>query len=282
MKPPKPSPPLNVPESSNTVKVSIIGTTSHVHIPTTPFFEPAIKGFDFLDCPAFSFLIQSSSGRSLLFDLGIRKDWQNLAPSVTDWIKEWGVVITVEKDVAEILEDNGVKRESIEGIIWRPPPVTQSGICARLARTSTSPDTFILMGGDVSHHGGQFRPTEYVPLPQELKPNPLDRHSSHPCPGSVFEAVHWKNKVDEPIFEAANLEDGKGASEDFQGAMESIGELVEVDGQDHVFTVVAYDKSLLGIVEFFPAKANQWKEKGWMKGRWAFLGDFKEAVEAAD
>lgn len=119
MKSPKPSPPLHIPESPHTVKVSIIDTTSRVHIPTVPFFQPAIKGFGFLDCPAFSFLIQSSSGRSLLFDLGVRKDWQNLAPVVTDWIQEWGAKVTVEKDVAEILEDNGVKRESIEAIIWR-------------------------------------------------------------------------------------------------------------------------------------------------------------------
>lgn len=162
------------------------------------------------------------------------------------------------------------------------PGHTIGHMCA-LARTSTSPDTFILMGGDVSHHGGQFRPTEYLPLPQELKPNPLDRHSSHPCPGSVFEAMHWKKKVDEPFLEVANLEDGKGASVDFQGAMESIGKLVEIDSHDHIFTVIAHDKSLLEFAEFFPAKANEWKEKSWAeKGRWAFLGDFKEAVEAAD
>ncbi len=32
------------------------------------------------------------------------------------------------------------------------------GHMSGLARTSTNPDTFIFMGGDLCHHGGQMRP----------------------------------------------------------------------------------------------------------------------------
>ncbi|CAJ2513324.1 Uu.00g014430.m01.CDS01 [Anthostomella pinea] len=46
-----------------------------------------------------------------------------------------------------------------------------------LARTSTHPDTFIFMGGDASHHGGEFRPTDYSPLPKELNPMPPRRRN---------------------------------------------------------------------------------------------------------
>jgi hypothetical protein len=44
-----------------------------------------------------------------------------------------------------------------------------SGICADSARTTNGgagADTFVFMGGDACHHGGEFRPTEYRPLPE--------------------------------------------------------------------------------------------------------------------
>lgn len=113
------SPPLNIPHSNSTVNVHIINTTSRIkNIPYSVFVEPPIKGLDFLDCPAFSFLIEHpTNGRKLLFDLGVRKDWENLAPSITDRIRGGGWQITVEKDVAEILQGGGVKFENIEAIV---------------------------------------------------------------------------------------------------------------------------------------------------------------------
>ena len=42
-----------------------------------------------------------------------------------------------------------------------------------LARTSADPPEFIYMGGDIAHHGGEFRPTEYLPIPEKIVPNPM-------------------------------------------------------------------------------------------------------------
>lgn len=89
--------------------------------------------------------------------------------------------------------------------------------------------------------------------------------------------------MDEPFLEVTNPEDGTGISHDFKGAVESIRKLEDFDGNDDVFTVIAHDESLLDVVEFFPTTADGWKEKGWAeKGRWAFLGDFKEAAQEAN
>ena len=55
----------------------------------------------------------------MLFDLGMRKDWQNLAPSIVSMIKTVGADIKVEKDVSEILEEGGIDLKDIDGIIWR-------------------------------------------------------------------------------------------------------------------------------------------------------------------
>lgn len=118
--PAKPAPQINVPLSDITVKVSIIDTTSHISgIPTSVFVQPQIKGYDYLDCPAFSFLIEHPDGRRILFDLGVRKDWSNLAPRIVNRIKDNDWRVTIEKGVSEILLENDVKPESIEGIVWR-------------------------------------------------------------------------------------------------------------------------------------------------------------------
>jgi len=89
-------------------------------MPSNFFFEPEIKGFDTLDPTAFSFLIEHpASSRKLLWDLGVRKDWQDLAPGIAKAIKDRGWKVTVEKGVAEILEEGGVKPKDINSIIWR-------------------------------------------------------------------------------------------------------------------------------------------------------------------
>lgn len=69
--------------------------------------------------PSLSFLLEHSSGRRLVWDLGIRKDWHNYAPVIAKYIPTRNYSIEVEKNVIEILEEGGIKRESIEAVIWR-------------------------------------------------------------------------------------------------------------------------------------------------------------------
>lgn len=146
----------------------------------------------------------------------------------------------------------------------------------------TDNPTFILMGGDACHHGGEFRPTPYLPLPTHISPNPLDRHSAQPCPGALFEAIHRHENGTEPFYEVAVLPGGKGAAHDAVEATETIGKLEEFDADPGVFVVVAHDESLREVVEFFPAGANAWRERRWGEvGRWGFLKDFREAVKVS-
>lgn len=112
---------FTIPESTSIVEISIIDTTSRIRgIPIETFMEPKIKGHDILDCPAYSFLIEHGpSGQKILFDLGVRKDWENLAPKISNAIKEKGWSVTVEKGVVDILKDGGVEPSAIDAIIWR-------------------------------------------------------------------------------------------------------------------------------------------------------------------
>ena len=113
--------PLQIPHSSSLVDVSIIDTTSRIQgIPASVFIEPNIKGFDHFDCPAFSFLVKhKDSKRTVLWDLGVRKDWEKLAPRIVKNVEDGGWKLTIEKGVAEILSDSDISPADIEAIIWR-------------------------------------------------------------------------------------------------------------------------------------------------------------------
>ena len=134
----------------------------------------------------------------------------------------------------------------------------------------------MFLGGDACHHAGQFRPTEYLPLPSHL-PNQLHPSATKPlCPCSIFEQVHPKHSRTEPFYTIAVSPTGQTLATNLGEALESIKHLEEFDANDDVFTVIGHDHSLLGVVDFFPKTANAWKEKEWAdKTRWEFLKDFE-------
>lgn len=150
-------------------------------------------------------------------------------------------------------------------------------MCA-LARTSADPAEFILLGGDVAHHASEFRPTEYVPLPENIEPNPLlppFAKSTFICPGSIFEAIHPNKSSTAPFVKALGF-----MHDDSKGACESVEKLLPFDALENVFSVIAHDLSLKDIVEFYPKTLDCWKQKGWKEqGHWRFLRDFDTGEE---
>ena len=360
-------PPLNIPASRETVNVSIIDTTSHLSgFSTLSFMEPQVASFTHTDCRSYSFLVQhpssSSKYKTLLFDLGVRKDWKNCPPSFVQVIEQSCYKVEIEKDVATILGENRVALSDVGGIIWshwhfdhagdptRFPGITDLivgpgfkqhfvpafptvqdshvderawenrqlceidfdtddgravkigrfqaldfygdgsfylldmpghtvGHMSALARTTLDPPTFIFMGGDIAHHGGEFRPTTYVPLPREISPHPLRnslRMAPPTCPGDVFVALHPKESRTEPFFDPTPAEGGwhHSAAE----ATRSIEKMTEFDAYENIFPVIAHDNSLIGVVDFYPSVANGWLAKGWKEQSfWGFLGSFDTA-----
>lgn len=328
------------------------------------FFEPQVPGYDTLNACVYSFLIKHHSSGSpskydtLIFDLGIRKDWENGAASVVEMVKPHASSLVIEKDVATILRENGQSLEEVGGIIWSHAHFDHTGdpstfptttdlivgptfkanhvpafptipdspvderswqgrtlreidfaaegnglhigqipavdfygdgsfylldtpghavghMCA-LARTTANPPTFMFLGGDIAHQAGEFRPTPYLPLPDSISPSPLKAPFSHPptfCPGEIFAAVHPNQSRTEPFFSPSSGEHAPHL--DAVEAKRSIGKMTEFDAYENVFSVIAHDKSLFDVVEFYPKLANEWKSKGWEKeGRWRFLNEF--------
>jgi hypothetical protein len=115
-----PPPDLHIPPSPNTVNVRIIDTTSSIQCKADFFLSPNVGGLDELHCNAFAFLIENPrNGDKLVFDLGVRKDWQNLATPMVEGLLARGFRMSVEKNVSEILVEGGVKLEDVSAIVWR-------------------------------------------------------------------------------------------------------------------------------------------------------------------
>ena len=153
-----------------------------------------------------------------------------------------------------------------------------------LARTTASPEaTFIFLGGDCAHHGGEFRPTQYLPLPESLSPSPMPRRHPGICPGALLADIHRLHPSASSSTEPFLLV-RETAAHDFKAAKESVMKMEEFDAHETVLTMIAHDDTMVNVVGTFPnTSANDWKKKGWReKGMWRFLGDFGEAVETKE
>lgn len=144
-------------------------------------------------------------------------------------------------------------------------------------RTTTSPDTFIFLGGDLCHHNGEIRPSPYLALPKQIH---LEK--SRPpltCPGSfIIENIQASRNrtANQPIFDpppnmAFNMTDLK----------ETLHKTQQVDAGENVLFINAHDKSIRGVVDFFPKSANEWAKRGWKEDLcWKFLEEFPEVVSS--
>jgi glyoxylase-like metal-dependent hydrolase (beta-lactamase superfamily II) len=317
------------------------------------FLQPDYAGHPNLTGPSFSFLLEHPSGKTIVFDLGVRHDWQKL-PSYPKFRKmAWG--ITVQKDVARVLDEGhidiangaissiilshhhwdhtgdpstfpsstelvvgpGFKDAHLPGYPENPDatllksdyegrnmreidfpdgpdglkigrfkahdffgdgsfylldaPGHSIGHMCGLARTTTSPPTFVFMAGDASHHAGEFRPTEYLPLPKEISTSA--GHS-----GDDFQSVHWDSSATKPFYNVTS-----SFAYDKKLADWTIAGMGEFDCQDNVLLLTAHDEHVVEpepVISFFPERLNDWHEKEMgRKAKWQFLKDFEKAVE---
>ncbi|TGO48408.1 hypothetical protein BCON_0241g00130 [Botryotinia convoluta] len=275
----KPAPNLNIPPSSTTVSVRIIDTTTHISgIPLSEFVSPAISGHTYFSIPTYSFLVEHPSSRSLLFDLGVRKDWENLAPRITERIKDGGWKVTVQKGVREQLEEHGVSAASIEAVIWShwhwdhigdPSTFDKStalvvgpGFKESFTPGYPSDNSSPILESDYADRElreiafnsglkiGRFEAFDYFG-DEFLTPTPLPSYGIT-CPGSLFEPLLRDNDRDKPFYAIARRDDGKEVAHDVDEAERTIEKVMEVDASDEVLVVMAHDETLKDAVSFFP------------------------------
>ena len=54
-----------------------------------------------------------------MFDIGFRKDFQNLAPYWTNFISSGVIEVDVEEDIPTQLQNENISLDSISAVIWR-------------------------------------------------------------------------------------------------------------------------------------------------------------------
>ena len=162
------------------------------------------------------------------------------------------------------------------------------GHLSALARTTTAgsglegnkteESTFIFLGGDVAHNCALFRPTFLCPLPELIQ---LSSPSGIPveCPGEVFATLHRSYNEADGVLKSRTTPfcTVTGPHHDVDATQHSIDKLSAFDGLDNIFTILAHDTGLSGVVDFFPRSAAAWKTKGWgERCRWRFLEGFRK------
>ncbi|PIA92707.1 hypothetical protein CB0940_03935 [Cercospora beticola] len=110
---------VSIPDGDITVTVKLINPVTFGPAKLSRLMQPDVPFLEVFEaCPSFSFLLEHPSGKKLVWDLGIRHDYMNSAPTVASYISKSGYNIQVQGHVADTLSDNGVDLNDVEAVIW--------------------------------------------------------------------------------------------------------------------------------------------------------------------
>lgn len=157
-------------------------------------------------------------------------------------------------------------------------------ICG-LVRTKPEPESnFILLGGDICHFPGDFRPSIEVPLPDPIPNFILDQDPlfPKPCPCSIFTNRHPRQSSNcddprkSPFYHLST--DSTSAYVDPEVASRSVQSLLAFDACPRVLICLAHDETVLKTLPTLNNNPdddlNNWEQRGYKdKVRWGWLND---------
>lgn len=110
---------VDLPDGEQVVSVKMINAVNFGPSVLKRFMAPPVPGLEtFESCPSLSFLVEHPTGRKLVWDLGIRKDYHNYAPEIATYIPTTKYDIQVTESIADVLENYGILQD-IEAVVWR-------------------------------------------------------------------------------------------------------------------------------------------------------------------
>ncbi|KAK5049525.1 hypothetical protein LTR84_004454 [Exophiala bonariae] len=250
---------------------------------------PPVPGLEtFESSPSLSFLLEHPSGRKLVWDLGIRKDFHNYSKAIADYIPTTNYDIQVTKNVVDILEENGITGSEIEAVIWSHWHWDHIGDPA-----SFPPSTDLIVGQGFSEAMLPGYPAN------PASPIRESDYSGRRLREIDFKGVDGVIRIGQfPAFDyfgdgSFYLLDSPGHAS-FRGretsdtlydmtfghdiplATKTMQQLQELDCAENVFVIIAHDSTVRDGVAHFPQSLNDWQAKGWGKQlKWAFLRDLE-------
>ncbi|EFX03459.1 metallo-beta-lactamase superfamily protein [Grosmannia clavigera kw1407] len=252
----KPPPALNIP-SGSTVSVKIIDNTT------------------------------------ILYDLGTRKDLENLAPVTVRLMDKPDWKYTIEKDVADILVENGVVLNTIEAVVWSHWHFDHTG------NMKTFPPSVNLIVGSGFKKGllpgyPTNKNSHVLEADWEVR-DLIELDFNTDLKLGKFKTIDYFSDgsfylLDTPGHAIGHTSALARVSKGFNGEKDTFvflgGDLChhEFDAADNVLVIIAHDSAPLmpsSGFQFFPdGTLNNWKkDKLDEKIRWSFLTDFSHAVE---
>ncbi|BCS26931.1 MBL fold metallo-hydrolase [Aspergillus puulaauensis] len=183
---------LILPSGSTAVDVSVINTTRMTIPAHHPLAPPDGLYSLTLDMPSYSFVIAHPSGRKMLFDLGLRKDWCNLPPATLGFLEQVGWQVEAAKNVSEVLQEGGTSLSDIEAVIWS------------------------------HHHFDHVGDMTAFPLSTKLVVGPgFKKHYAHAFPSnpesSLWETAWNDRELQEVSFDSSSLDVGPFKALDYFG-----------------------------------------------------------------
>lgn len=107
-------PDLDIPITEATVRVRMIDTTAAMVVNAKSFIEPVQSGHELLSLPVAAFLVEHpASGKKVMFDLGVRKDYWNLPAALQKRLGTLIPALRVDRDTTEILQENNIALNQI-------------------------------------------------------------------------------------------------------------------------------------------------------------------------
>ncbi|KAJ7126443.1 beta-lactamase-like protein [Mycena crocata] len=128
---------FGIPPSDSVVDVKVFNVGS-VTMPGIVYglILPALPGHETGHFPMYSFLIEhKNSQKRLMFDIGMRMDIENFAPSIAG-IFSTGLFEADPKDITEILEEGGIPLDSIDTVIWSHSHFDHTGDISKFPNTT--------------------------------------------------------------------------------------------------------------------------------------------------
>ncbi|PON20006.1 metallo-beta-lactamase superfamily protein [Trichoderma gamsii] len=295
------SSPSTLPAGHVSVNVAFVSNALLSGLLMSRFSKPNIRGMETLQpIPSSSYFIEHPSGRRLMFDLGPRKDLENLSPMLSKRMAKGGWQAEITQEVPEALQQHGIPIESIENVIWSHWHWDHVGNMSKLPQSIglvVGPGfTKAMVPGYPENPSSPILESDYsgrmlielndfgltvggLPAYDYFGDGSLYILSTpgH-ATGHLSALARTSEGANSPFAGISDHLNGESAASDPATAMASLQMLQQLDKDNgNVFFTVAHDKFLLEVVGLFPKWANEWRSRDWAKqARWLFLRDLAE------